>query len=281
MAEGPEEGQGAVRRTFMGSSPVPVSRRLHLVATLLGIVGVLGIATAVIVAVSPAGEGLDGLLPDDEADVMGQVRDSNGYLVEGATVSYSRRGLSDTTGTTGWYFLSGVDTGEVVLTMEADGYKTVEKTVHLERGKYTVDFLADPGTGTVEVPGQAVPEPGDAGTLTWVMAAGIAIASVFALLGAYAAYAHRWFPLVIIGCLFGILTWGWFVGSIISVVALVIAVPLKAQFGLKAIERELPWHEPPPPDLDDPDVEVPGKGDDPIELASPPAGDGPGGMPPG
>ncbi len=279
MAEGPGEGQAGAGRAFTGTSPV--SKRLRLVAILLGIVGVLGIATAVMVAVSPAGEGLDGLLPDDEADVMGQVRDSDGYLVEGATVTYTRRGLSDQTGTTGWYFLSGVDTGEVVLTMEADGYKTVEKTVHLERGKYTVDFLAEPGTGKVEVPGRAVPEPGDAGILTWVMAAGIAVASAFALLGAYAAYARRWFPLVIIGCLFGILTWGWFVGSIISVVALVISLPLKSQFGQKAIERELPWHEPPPPDLDVSDDGGPGRKEDAIEVASTPAGRGPGGMPPG
>ncbi|NIP35019.1 MAG: hypothetical protein GWN18_08780, partial [Thermoplasmata archaeon] len=155
MAEGPEEGKGAVRRAFIGNSPVPVCRRLHLVAVLLTIVGILGIATSVMVAVAPAGEGLDGLLPDDEADVMGQVRDANGYLVEDATVTYPKGGLSDTTGATGWYFLSGVETGEVVLKMEADGYKTVEKTVHLERGKYTVDFLAEPGSGTVEVPGLA------------------------------------------------------------------------------------------------------------------------------
>jgi hypothetical protein len=268
----------------MGSSPVPVCRRLHLVAVLLGIVGVLGLVTAAMVAVSPSGEGLDGLLPDDEADVMGQVRDADGYLVEGALVSYEEKGVSDLTGATGWYFLKSVDTGEVELRMEAEGYKTVEKTVHLERGKYNVDFLAEPGEGTVQVPGVAVPRPVDAGERTWFMALGMAIASVFALAGAAGAYLQRWYPLVIVGCLFGILTWGWFVGSVISIVALLIVVPLKDQFGPKAIGCDLPWHEPPPPDLEAPEDEGEGgRRDQAIDVSStaPPGPRGPGGMPPG
>ena len=268
----------------MGSSPVPVCRRLHLVAVLLGIVGVLGLVTAGMVVTSPAGEGLDGLLPDDEADVMGQVRDSDGYLVEGALVVYEEKGISDLTGTTGWYFLNGVNTGEVMLRMEATGYKTVEKTVHLERGTYTVDFLAEPGEGTVQVPGVARPEPGDAGERTWFMALGIAIASVFALVGAVGAYLHKWYPLVIVGCLFGVLTWGWFVGSVIAIVALVIVLPLKSQFGPKAIECELPWHEPPPPDMDIPEDDgADAVQEQAIDVSSttPQGQRGTGGMPPG
>ncbi len=286
MADGPEREDGAVRRAFMGSSPVPVCRRLHLVSVLLAIVGVLGLVTATMVAISPEGDGLDDILPVDEADVMGQVRDSQGYLVPGAQVSYPKGGISNTTGRTGWYFLEDVDTGEVELRMEMEGYKTVVKTVHLERGTYTVDFLAEPGTGTVELPGVAVPEAGDPGDQTWLMVAGIVVASAFALLGAVAAYLHRWYPLVIIGCLLGLLTWGWFVGSAISLVALVVALPLRDQFGPKAIECELPWHEEPPPDLDLPDEGEEGTGtEEVIEVASVRTGSqgpgGAGGIPPG
>ncbi len=286
MAAGPQEEDGSVRRAFMGTSPVPVCRRLHLVAVLLGIVGVLGLVTAGMVATSPAGEGLGGLLPMEDADVMGQVRDTDGYLIPEAKVSYEKGGLSDTTGTTGWYFLEGVDTGEVVLKMEVDGYKTVLKTVHLERGQYNVDFLAESGDGTVELPDIAVPKPGDPGAQTWLMALGMVIASAFVLLGAIAAYLRRWYPLVIIGCLLGILTWSWYVGSVISIVSLIIVVPLRGQFGQKAIECEIPWHEPPPPDLDVPDD---GDGssntDGAIDVATigtgPSGREGVGGMPPG
>lgn len=285
MAEGPREEDGRIRRAFMGTSPVPVCRRLHLVAVLLGIVGVLGLMSAGIVAISPTGEGLDDLLPMDKADVMGQVRDADGYLVLGATVSYDAGGLSSQTGTTGWYSLEGLDTGKVVLTMEADGYKTVIKTVHLERGQYNVDFLAEPGTGTVELPGVAIPEATDPGAQTWMMVVGICVASAFALLGAAMAYFHKMYILVVVGCLFGILTWGWFIGSALSVLGLIIVLPLRSQFGPQAIECELPWHEPPPPDMDVPDEgEAAPRGEIAIEVThirpGPSERKGAGGMPP-
>lgn len=285
MADGPER-DGRAQRNGLGTSAVPVSRKLQMVAVLLGIVGVLGLVTATMVAISPEGDGLGAILPVDEADVMGQVRDVEGYLVPDARVSYPKGGISNTTGQTGWYFLEDVDTGEVELRMDLEGYKTVVKTVHLERGTYTVDFLAEPGTGTVELPGVAVPEAGDPGTLTWLMALGMVVASAFALLGSVSAYLQRWYPLVIIGCLLGIFTWGWFIGSAISVLALLIALPLRDQFGPKAIDSHLPWHEEPPPDLEIPkDTDDGSDGDGAVDVSTVPGGGrgpgGSGGMPPG
>ena len=282
MADGPQEENGRIRRAFKGTSAVPVCKRLYLVTILLGIVGILGLVTAGIVATSPAGEGLGDILPTKEADVMGQVRDAEGYLVPEARISYDKGGLSDTTGTSGWYFLEGVDTGKVELKMEAHGYKTVVKTVNLERGKYTVDFLAEPGTGTVEVPGIAFPEAGDPGKSTWLVALGFTVASVIVLLGALGAYLHKWYPLVIIGCLIGILTWGWFIGSAIAILALLITIPLRDQFGPKAIECELPWHDEPPPELDVTDDVDGEKAIDVATVPKSPSGQGgSGGMPPG
>jgi hypothetical protein len=260
MAEGPREEDGRIRSAFKGTSPVTVCKRLQLVAVLLIFVGVIGLVTAGMLATSPAGDGLGDLLPVDQADVSGQVRDSDGYLIKGAKVTYEAGGIRDTTGTTGWYFLEGLETGKAELTMEVDGYKTVRKTVHLERGHYTVDFLAEPGEGEVEIPDVATPKAGDPGSQKWVMALGIALASVFALIGAGAAYAHRWYPLVVIGCLLGILTWGWFIGSVLALVCLIVVAPLRSQFGPKDLECDLPWHEQPPPDLEIPeedDMEAP------------------------
>jgi hypothetical protein len=284
MAGGPKEGDERVGHTFQVPNPVPVCRRLQLVTVLLVITGVLGLVTAGMVATSSTGEGLNDLLPLDEAQVSGQVRDSDGYLLRGARVTYEKGGLSDTTSTTGWYLLDGVDTGKVVLTMELDGYKTVHKTVHLERGHYTVDFLAEPGTGQVEVPDTATPSPGDPGAQAWLMILGIAVASVFALVGAGAAYLHKWYPLVVIGCLLGILTWGWFIGSLVALVSLIIVLPLRSQFGPRDPECEPPWHEEPPPDLDVPSEETGDEGArEAIEVASVVNGgdEGDGGMPPG
>ncbi len=265
--------------------PARACRRLRLATVLLAVVGALGLVTAVLVATAPAGEGLDGLLPEKEASVMGQVRDAGGQLVQGAVVTYVDGGRSDETGASGWYFIEGVDTGKAVLRMEADGYKTVLKTVHLERGRYTVDFLAEPGSGTVELEGSVIREPADPGALTWVMASAIALGSVLALLGAYMSYLQRNYRLVLVGCLFGVLTWGWFAGSALAVVSLVLVLPLRREFGRKDIRGEVPWHTRPPPDLESPDEGETGSGETALDVSAsgraPGDRKGPGGMPPG
>lgn len=283
MTELPGDGGKETSAVIPGKSKLPYCRRLRLVAILLGAVGALGIATALLLALSPAGDGLGDLLPDSKADVMGQVRDTQGFVVEGAKVTYVDKGTSSITGVTGWYFIDELDTGTVELRMEADGFKTVLKTVQLERGQYVVDFTAMPGSGQVDVEGEAVPEAGDPGAGRPLMIAGIIVASAFAFVGAYAAHLQRWYPLVMIGCFLGVLTWGWFIGSALAVVALVIALPLRREFGKRSKECEVPWHEPPPPSMEAPPDGVKAD-DDVIDVAPVLAGrverGGQGGMPP-
>ncbi len=278
MSDPPPDLKERIDTTFMGRSDVPSCRRLHLATVLLIIVGVLGIATAVTLAYDMSGEGLDGLLGKNEADVMGQVREADGHLVADAKVTYDKTGDSSTTGVTGWYFLNELETGEVVLTMEAQGYKTVIKTVQLERGQYVIDFLAEPGTGTVEVEGDPIAQPADTKAGGRLLVIGIVICSAFAFIGALAAYLHRWYYLVLIGSVLGILTWGWFIGSALSIVSLITIMPLRREFGKRSNECEVPWKEPPPPS-------IPLSDDDVIDVESIKVVDvkpgGSGGMPPG
>ncbi|MCK4969136.1 MAG: hypothetical protein KAS77_01365, partial [Thermoplasmata archaeon] len=84
MADPAPDLKERIDTAFMGRSEVPTCRRLHLATVLLIIVGVLGIATAVTLAYDMSGEGLDGLLGKNEADVMGQVREADGHLVADA-----------------------------------------------------------------------------------------------------------------------------------------------------------------------------------------------------
>ena len=278
MVEESPDLRGRLDVTFMGRSGVPVCRRLHLITALLVIVGVLGLATATFLAMDLSGEGLDGILGEGKADITGQVREGDGRLVQGATVTYVDGSKSSVTGITGYYFLEDVDTGKVKIRMEAEGYVTVIKTVYLERGNYILDFYAEKGEGTVEVKGDPVAQPADALPGRILLVIGIAACSVMAFIAAIAAYLHRWYPLVIIGSLLGILTWGWFIGSIISVACLLIALPLRGEFGRNANVCEVPWSEPPPPSIETPNDEV-------LEV-TPVAGhdarsDEPGGMSPG
>lgn len=278
MADPAPDLKERIDTAFMGRSEVPTCRRLQLATVLLVIVGILGIATAVTLAFDMSGEGLDGLLGENEADVMGQVREADGRLVADAIVTYDESGASSTTGVTGWYFLEELETGKVVLTMEAQGYKTVVKTVQLERGQYVIDFLAEPGTGQVEVEGDPIAQPADAKTGGIVLVIGIIICSAFAFIGALAAYLHRWYPLVLIGSVLGILTWGWFIGSALSLVSLLTIMPLRKEFGKSSNECEVPWKEPPPPSIPEPENDVIDV--DPMKVGGGQPGDS-GGMPPG
>jgi len=278
MSESGPDLKERIDTAFMGRSEVPSCRRLHLATVLLIAVGVLGIATAVTLAYDMSGEGLDGLLGENEADVMGQVRESDGHLVADATITHEKTGTSSTSGVTGWYFLEELETGKVVLTMEAQGYKTVVKTVHLERGQYVIDFLAEPGTGQVEVGDDPVAEPADAKTGGRLLVIGIIICSAFSLVGAYAAYLRRWYSLVLIGSVLGILTWGWLLGSVLSLVSLITIMPLRREFGKRSNVSEVPWNEPPPPSIPLPEDDVVDV--DPLKVAGEQPGDS-GGMPPG
>jgi hypothetical protein len=248
------------------------------VTALLVTVALLGLATTILLAMNLSGEGLDSLLGEGRADVSGQVREGDGRLVPGATVTCLDGDESSVTGIGGYYFLEGIEAGKTRIQMEAEGYVTVVKTVQLERGDYILDFYAENGTGTMEVEGDPVARPADALSGRILLVVGVAVCSAFALVGAVASHLRRWYPLVIVGCLLGTFTWGWFVGSIISVVCLLVALPLRAEFGRKANPFKSPWSGPPPPSIEPPEEEA----IDAIPVTGPDVrADGPGGMPPG
>lgn len=251
MSDGPQAMKDRIDATVHGRRPASYSKRLRMVAILLVVVGVLGIATTVSVVIEPSGTGLGDLLKEAKASVTGQVRTAEGDLVEGATVSIGSTGTSSTTGVAGLYSLEEVGTGKVELRMTASGYTTVVKVVHLKRGHYTVDFLAVPGAGEKVIEEEALSSAGDPGAGKVLMVAGLAVASALVLLGAVASFRQRGFVLALLGALAGILSWGWFAGSAISIVALVLLIPMRREFGARDKEGELPWHEPTPHDLDD------------------------------
>jgi hypothetical protein len=134
--------------------------------------------------------------------------------------------------------------------------------------------------GQTIVDGKAVPKAGDPSKGMAVMAAGIGAVSVLALIGAYLAYIHKRYPIVLAACLLGTISWGWFAGSMLAIIALVLLLPLRREFRDTGPECEAPWHEPPPPGLDEDGVKEEGA----AEVSQPKAETGPlsdhGGMPP-
>jgi hypothetical protein len=278
MASAGADGKGHLADVVHELAEVRPCRRLQVVAALLVVVAILGLAVTVAVVTVPAGEGLGSLLDRSKADVMGQVKEADGTPVVGATVTCVKNGRSSDTGASGWYFLEGLPTGEVELRMEAEGFDTVLQTVSMERGQYVVDIIATPGVGQTIVDGRAVPKAGDPSRGTAIMAVGVGAVSVLALVGAYLAYLHRRYPVVLAACLLGTLTWGWFAGSALAVIALLLLLPLRREFYDTGPGCEAPWHEPPPPGLDDEGGKVGTEG--PEQGPEPDTISGPGGMPP-
>ena len=259
-------------------------RRLQVVAFLLVVVGVLGIAVAVGNYISPSGEGLSDLLDEPKADVLGQVKTADGTPVVGARVTDERSDESYVTGASGWYFLEDIKTGIVELRMEADGFKTVIKTVSIERGESVVDIVAVPGTGEIKVEGTAVPGPGDSGKGTGLLVGAVIIASGLALVAAYFAYSHTRYPIVLAGALLGLLTWGWYVGSVAALLALILVLPLRREFRDNPKGCAAPWREETPPPIEVPE-DNDGDGTEAIDVTTDQGPDrgteGTGGMQPG
>jgi len=226
---------------------VPV-RRLQLAAALLFIVAILGIlATAASYSGYGGIEGLGSLLEEPKADVMGVVKDSDGDPVAGATVTVRETGGTATTGGSGFYLIAGVPTGSVHIEAAADGRQTVVRHATLERGTYVLDFVSDPGDGTVEEPGGAVPAAGDPTAGASLAIAAMAAASVAALLGAYECYARRYYSVALAGTLLALLSWGWWAGTLLAMVALLLVLPTRAEFRGKREEAPFPWDEDGPP----------------------------------
>lgn len=260
MTSAPADGIKHIGEVVHKVTEVNPCRRLQIVAALLVIVGVLGIAVVVGNYISPSGEGLSDLLDEPKADVMGQVKTADGTPLVGARVTDVRSDESYVTGVSGWYFLEDIRTGRVELRMEADDYKTVIKTVTIERGESIVDIVAVPGTGEIEVEGTVVPGPGDPGKGTVLLVGAIIIASGLALVAAYFAYSHIRYPIVLTSAVLGLLTWGWYVGSVAALIALILVLPLRREFRDNPQGCATPWREEPPPPIEDPG-DSDGKGD--------------------
>jgi hypothetical protein len=249
MTSAPADETSHLDKVVQQITEVEPCRRLQLVGVLLTIVFILGIAVTVLVIVNPAGEGLGSLLDEPDADVMGTVKDAEGTPISGAVVTDAESGQTSTTGVSGWYFLEEVSTGSIELRMDAEGFKSVNKRVWLERGEYVVDIVTEPGTGELDVEGGALPKAGDPESGRGVMAYGLIAVSIVVLLGAVLAFLHHKYSIVVAASLLGIITWGWFVGSAMSVLALLLLLPLRREFRDHVETCEAPWREPPPPSL--------------------------------
>jgi hypothetical protein len=216
------------------------SSKPNVVGSLLVVVAVLGLVTA---AMSFMGialfSGAADWFPGEEGDTMtleGRVTSLNGTGLAGAMVLVVDDGLSATTDGEGYYVIYDVPIGDQTIKCTADGYTTINRRVTVMADIFSGSDPGAPGEPFVQKVNFALSQgTGEVTTGTWVdgdwfdfrallltCAVIILIASLLALLGALYAFKRTNATFVIIGCIAGIFTMGFLIGTVLAFIALFI-----------------------------------------------------------
>ncbi len=246
------ERRGAARK---GDSPRLRTPRHHLIVrpsaatrrraitaagAFLLIASALGVITAVSVF-QQAGASHSTDLPQNPVGLQGTVTENDGTVVEGATVRVVGGQNENTTNSFGWYYLAPVTPGTYVIEASKPGYQTVRKTVEMRPLiPRIVGFEINPGNETIVVAPERAASFIDPAVGVLLFGIAVLFCSVAALLGGLSAIAHRRYLVAVVGAVAGVITWGFVVGSVLSLVALAILGSLKTGF-LEAESHEVPW----------------------------------------
>lgn len=211
----------------------PSSSKPMIAGILLIIVFVLGIATGILFN-DIIEEGIENM--GGTGTFKGIVRDENGYLPDVTVALVNYPTINDTTDENGKFLLKKVPTGYQKINLSKENYTTL-----------TVRILVLPGTGAIKE--KIVMEKGSGNSTInsdfvkmFDMVTGVicpiifVIFGVFALLGGILSIQRKHFAVAIIGSVFGILSFGFFIGSILSIAALILILLSKEEFGEKPNE---------------------------------------------
>ncbi len=211
----------------------PSSSKPMIAGVLLIIVFVLGIATGILFN-DIIEEGIEGR--GGTGEFKGIVKDEYRYLPDVTVALVNYPTINDTTDENGEFLLKKVPTGYQKINLSKENYITL-----------TVRILVLPGTGAIKE--KIVMEKGSGNSIInsdfvkmFDMVTGVicpiifVIFGVFALLGGILSIQRKHFAVAIIGSVFGILSFGFFIGSILSIAALILILLSKEEFGEKPNE---------------------------------------------
>jgi hypothetical protein len=216
------------------------SSKPNVVGSLLVVVAVLGLVMAAMSFVGAAFfNDVGDMFPGEEGDTMtieGRVTSLNGTGLSGAIVNVVDEGLASTTDGEGYYVLYNVPIGDQTIRCSQDGYTTINRKVTVRADifnenfpddtgkefKMTVDYALSEGTGDITT-GQWVDGDIFDFRALWITCTIIlVVASLLALLGAFYAFNRTNMTWVLIGCVAGIFTVGFMIGTVLAFVALFI-----------------------------------------------------------
>ena len=183
---------------------------------LLSIVFVLGLLSGVMY-------GLKWNNQEDQWDnnglssVHGSVIDEDGNAMEGVAVYGGNK--QTTTNTQGQYYLYDLQGEEISILFSIEGYKDVSVWMDIRSGSANIlEVEVEKGDGDIKLDlRKQIAEPWPP---NYALAPIFMISALITLMGSAAALLQENFKIAITGCLFGIISYGFLVGSILSVVAL-------------------------------------------------------------
>ena len=149
--------------------------------------------------------------------VHGTVIDTNGEAIENVVVE-TNNGKKTSTNPQGWYVLYDIIGEEVKITFTMEGYGEVVVWMNIRsEGTNILDIELLEGNKQKFDYRKDVAEPWPP---NYALAPIFMIAAIIALMGSSAAILQTNFRMAVIGCLFGVISYGFLLGSILSVVAL-------------------------------------------------------------
>ena len=183
---------------------------------LLSIVFVLGLLSGVMY-------GLKWNNQEDQWDnnglssVHGSVIDEDGNAMEGVAVYGGNK--QTTTNNQGQYYLYDLQGEEISILFSIEGYKDVSVWIDIRSGSANIlEVEVEKGDGDIKLDlRKQIAEPWPP---NYALAPIFMISALITLMGSAAALLQENFKIAIAGCLFGIISYGFLIGSILSVVAL-------------------------------------------------------------
>ena len=183
---------------------------------LLSIVFVLGLLSGVMY-------GLKWNNQEDQWDnnglssVHGSVIDKDGNAMEGVAVYGGNK--QTTTNNQGQYYLYDLQGEEISILFSIEGYKDVSVWMDIRSGSANIlEVEIEEGDGDIKLDyRKQIAEPWPP---NYALAPIFMISALITLMGSAAALLQENFKIAITGCLFGIISYGFLIGSILSVVAL-------------------------------------------------------------
>lgn len=187
---------------------------LLIIASVLGIVmgGFIGFVPGMV----------DEISTGQTVTVYGSVVYEDGTGVNNATVTVLGTSLSSCTSSNGSYRIENVPAGVQRIKAEKDSDSLTIKTFVYE-GTNRIDFKLKEGVHEQDIMSEV-------NTILYACSIVIVILSVFPLLGGLFAVKRKYFGIAAIGAVLGIIATGFFVGSILSIIALILLTLSRNEF---------------------------------------------------